>query len=58
MPLTPIDLTAPDADGRVHGGAGLRVADGSATPTIPSGNTYLGPAMVAERIAQKMTAAV
>jgi hypothetical protein len=26
-------------------------------PTIPSGNTYLGRVMVAERVARKMTSA-
>ena len=43
-----------DADCRVHGVEGLRVVDGSVMPTIPSGNTYLGCVMVAERIADKM----
>jgi choline dehydrogenase len=43
-----------DADCRVHGIRGLRVADASVMPTIPTGNTYLGCVMVAERIAQKM----
>jgi choline dehydrogenase-like flavoprotein len=33
---------------------GLRVADASVMPTIPSGNTYLGCVMVAERVARKM----
>jgi len=45
-----------DADGRVHGIPNLRVADASVMPTIPSGNTYLGCVMVAERIARKMRA--
>ena len=45
-----------DADCRVLGVQGLRVADASVMPTIPAGNTYLGCVMVAERIAQKMTA--
>ena len=45
-----------DADCRVHGIDGLRVTDGSVMPTIPSGNTYLGCVMVAERIAAKMKA--
>ncbi|MCB1015322.1 MAG: GMC family oxidoreductase N-terminal domain-containing protein [Acidimicrobiales bacterium] len=44
-----------DADCRVHGVEGLRVADASVMPTIPSGNTYLGCVMVAERVAAKMT---
>lgn len=43
-----------DADCRVHGIEGLRVADASVMPTIPTGNTYLGCVMIAERIAQKM----
>ncbi len=45
-----------DAQGRVHGIAGLRVGDGSAMPSIPAGNTYLGCVMVAERIADFITA--
>ncbi len=43
-----------DSDCRVHGVAGLRVADASVMPSIPSGNTYLGCVMVAERVARKM----
>jgi choline dehydrogenase len=43
-----------DADCRVHGVDGLRVVDASSMPTIPSGNTYLGCVMVAERVARKM----
>ena len=45
-----------DADCRVHRIAGLRVADASVMPTIPSGNTYLGCVMIAERVARKMKA--
>ena len=48
--------TVLDADCRVHGIDGLRVADASVMPTIPSGNTYLGCVMIAERIAAKMKA--
>lgn len=48
--------TVLDADCRVLGVEGLRVADASVMPTIPSGNTYLGCVMVAERIARKMLA--
>ena len=48
--------TVLDADCRVLGMQGLRVADASAMPTIPSGNTYLGCVMIAERVAQKMAA--
>jgi choline dehydrogenase len=46
-----------NADCRVLGMSGLRVADASVMPTIPSGNTYLGCVMVAERIARKMKTA-
>jgi len=45
-----------DADCRVHGISGLRVADASVMPTIPSGNTYLGCVMIAERVARKIKA--
>lgn len=44
-----------DADCRVRGIDGLRVCDASVMPTIPSGNTYLGCVIVAERVARKMT---
>jgi len=47
--------TVLDADCRVRGIDGLRVADASVMPTIPAGNTYLGCVMVAERVARKMT---
>ncbi|WP_299323785.1 GMC family oxidoreductase N-terminal domain-containing protein [Parasphingopyxis sp.] len=45
-----------DADCRVLGMEGLRVVDASVMPTIPSGNTYLGCVMIAERVARKMRA--
>ena len=48
--------TVLDANCRVLGLDGLRVADASAMPTIPSGNTYLGCVMIAERVARKMKA--
>ncbi|MEM9514983.1 MAG: GMC family oxidoreductase N-terminal domain-containing protein [Actinomycetota bacterium] len=48
--------TVLDADCRVHCVDGLRVTDGSVMPTIPSGNTYLGCVMIAERVAAKMIA--
>lgn len=48
--------TVLDAECRVLNVDGLRIADASVMPTIPCGNTYLGCVMVAERIAQKMTA--
>ena len=43
-----------DADCRVRGIEALRVCDASVMPTIPSGNTYLGCVMIAERVASKM----
>lgn len=46
--------TVLDADCRVLGIEGLRVTDASVMPTIPSGNTYLGCVMIAERVARKM----
>ena len=47
-----------DADCRVRGIEGLRVCDASVMPTIPSGNTYLGCVMIAERVARKLIAAL
>jgi choline dehydrogenase-like flavoprotein len=40
-----------DHQGRVHGMAGLRVADASIMPEIPSANTNLPTIMLAERLA-------
>jgi choline dehydrogenase-like flavoprotein len=40
-----------DAEGRVHGVAGLRVADASIMPTVIAGNTNIPAIMVAEKIA-------
>ncbi|MEM1133268.1 MAG: GMC family oxidoreductase N-terminal domain-containing protein [Pseudomonadota bacterium] len=48
--------TVLDADCRVAGIESLRVVDASVMPTIPSGNTYLGCVMIAERVAEKMKA--
>ena len=45
-----------DADCRVLGIDGLRVADASVMPTIPAGHTYRGRVMVAERVSRKLTA--
>lgn len=46
--------TVLDADCRVLGVESLRIVDASVMPTIPSGNTYLGCVMIAERVARKM----
>jgi choline dehydrogenase len=48
--------TVLDADCRLMRIEGLRVVDASVMPTIPSGNTYLGCVMIAERVARKMIA--
>ena len=45
-----------DAQLRVHGIQGLRVADASVMPTITSGNTNSPTLMIAERAAQMMLA--
>jgi choline dehydrogenase len=45
-----------DASLRVHGFSGLRVADASIFPTIPSGNTNAPAMMVGERAAELMLA--
>jgi 5-(hydroxymethyl)furfural/furfural oxidase len=40
-----------DPSGLVYEVAGLRIADASIMPTVPSGNTHLPVVMVAEKIA-------
>jgi 5-(hydroxymethyl)furfural/furfural oxidase len=44
-----------DANGRVYGVEGLRVADASVMPTVPRGNTNIPTIMVAEKIAAGMS---
>jgi 5-(hydroxymethyl)furfural/furfural oxidase len=45
-----------DPEGRVHGVAGLRVADASVMPAVPRGNTNLPTLMIAEKLAAAMQA--
>lgn len=45
-----------DSGGRVHGLAGLRVADASIMPEIPRGNSNIPTIMLAEKIASDMSA--
>ncbi|MEO8250937.1 MAG: GMC oxidoreductase, partial [Chloroflexota bacterium] len=45
-----------DATGRVHGTDGLRVADASMMPSVPSGFTHLPTIMIAERLAELIAA--
>ena len=47
-------LSVTDADGRVIGVEGLRVADASLMPTIPCANTNLTTMMIGERIAERV----
>jgi choline dehydrogenase len=47
---------ATDAHGRVYGVEGLRVADASIMPTIPSSNTHLPTLMIGERLGAALLA--
>ncbi len=49
--MSPGDGRVVDAQLRVQGVAGLRVADASVMPTVPGGNTYGAVLMIAERAA-------
>lgn len=53
-PTDPMAVT--DPQGRVYGVPGLRIADASLFPVIPSANVHLSVLMVAEKIADEMLA--
>jgi choline dehydrogenase len=56
MGPSPSDGAVVDSRGAVHGISGLWVADASVMPAIPAANTNLPTIVVAERIAQWLTA--
>lgn len=47
-----------DAGGRVHGVDGVRIADASIMPDVPSGFTHFPTVMIAERLAEEIAAEV
>jgi len=47
-------MSVVDPQGRVHGIAGLRIADASVMPTVPRGNTNLPTLMIAEKISDSI----
>ena len=47
-------LAVVDADGRVHGLEGLRIADCSIMPVVPRANTNIPAVVVGEKIAALM----
>ncbi len=50
------DLAVVDPELRVHGVAGLRIADASVMPVVPSGNCHAGILMLAERLSDWLKA--
>jgi choline dehydrogenase len=51
------DLAVVDPELRVHGVEGLRIADASVMPAVPSGNCHTGIVMIAERTADMIKTA-
>jgi choline dehydrogenase-like flavoprotein len=51
-------LAVVDPELRVRGVEGLRVADASVMPTVPSGNTHAPTTMIAERASDLLRAAL
>jgi choline dehydrogenase len=51
------ELAVVDPELRVHGVEGLRVADASVMPAVPSGNCHAGIVMIAERCAELVKSA-
>ena len=50
------DLAVVDPELPVRGVAGLRIADASVMPVVPSGNCHAGILMIAERLADWLKA--
>lgn len=44
------DMSVVDPQLRVYGVEGLRIADASVMPTVPSGNCHTGIVMIAEKV--------
>jgi choline dehydrogenase len=51
------ELAVVDPELRVHGVEGLRIADASVMPAVPSGNCHAGIVMIAERCADMVKSA-
>jgi choline dehydrogenase-like flavoprotein len=58
MGSRPEDGAVVDAAGRLHGAEGVRIADASIMPDVPSGFTHLPTIMIAERLAEEIVKAV